>query len=208
LAPRAAHGRCEAVFADREPRRLQVAVGVLGRGDEELCADLGICLGPRLESDDRRTRLHRDGLLAVALVGQGQRLASRRGRDLGDGRVGHHAVGLQIPGIVPFAHAAHVLGKQQHLERVQRTVGALQRGDADEAVLLDVGHGDRHDQQDAPIVGQIDLGRRAFTGRHSDRLVVDGGDRAAQPGRRSLGSLSQGYAGGNERKERNHANGD
>jgi len=129
--------------------RRQAAIGLLGGGDDDVRAGNEHRLVAGLEGDDRRVIGHDDGLLAVFVFERHPSPARVHRHRVGNGRIGHHAPGLEIPGIVALIAAAHRLGEQKHLECELRSVGLRHARDSNEGAgldLADVGFGDRGDQ--------------------------------------------------------------
>src|ERR1700712_5659296 len=108
--PYDSHRRRDAVAADVDAVRFQRAVILFHRAeDDDLGAGLQFGLLAGDEGDDRGARRHHHFLLAVLVFHQDVLAVGAVDR-LGDGGVGHGAVGLQIPGPETFGRAALAFG--------------------------------------------------------------------------------------------------
>ncbi|MND92861.1 hypothetical protein D3C80_850350 [compost metagenome] len=98
---------------------------------------------------------------------------------IGHGRVGHRAVGLQIPGKAPLARALHGRREDQRFQRAIAAAGCRQRRDAHVIARLDIVDRRVGDAGDLPAVLQHDLGVGAFACLHRQRVALQAFDRAA-----------------------------
>src|SRR5260221_14235936 len=129
--------RLQPLLVDRQLRRWPRAIGAVpDDGDDRLARDEKRAVA-RNRGNDGCVRRHVHRRLA-ALVFEIEGAAVRAGRDLGDGRVGHAALGTLVPGTLTFAAAAERLGKDHDLEGLEVTVRLFERGRADKITGLEI----------------------------------------------------------------------
>src|SRR5690242_2702916 len=161
LLLRVSSHRRRGIAPDIDARGRQRAVRLLGRrADEHFCARLEVSLVARRVGHDRAFRSDHDLLLAVLVLEMDLVLADRC--HLLDRRIGHGALGLEIPRPVALAGAAHGLGEDVDLPALLAAVRLRHTGDADEGALLDVGIGRLHHGGDRRLVLQRRLHVTAF----------------------------------------------
>ncbi len=78
------------------------------------------------------------------------------------GRVGHGAVGHQVPGLMTLGGSAHRLREDMYLHGLLTTVRLRHPGNADIGVVLDVGECCLDDASHRGVVGQLHLVGRAI----------------------------------------------
>src|SRR2546421_1157736 len=93
----------DAIFAHRDARRDELAIGFDARAAEDGLARLEVGAGTRHEGHHLGFRGHHDLLLAV-LVLERDLVAAARLSDAGDVGVGHHRIRSRIPRAVHLRH--------------------------------------------------------------------------------------------------------
>src|SRR5215470_12551296 len=153
------------------------------------------------ENDDGRVLWNEDLLLA-ALVLHGQDAILAHADHVGDVGVGHLAGGPQVPVVVAFPSAAHVLGEDVDLQGDERAVSLADRRGADELAAGDIGEAPLRDPHDHEVVRELDGHILAISGFYQQILAVDLFHRPPDSHgrvRRSLGDRGGGD-GGNEQR--------
>src|SRR5438445_1310262 len=177
------HRRHLAVQPDVDARRCERAVGLALRDGEDRRAGLELAAVRGRVGHHRGLRRYQDLLLA-ALVLHAHDAVVRHLHDVGDVRVGHLAVGPQIPIVMPFPGAAHVLGKDVDLLGDQRAFALAHGGGADDLAAGDVVGARLRDPHHHEVVGELHFHALAVAGLHGQDLAVERLDRAANPHRR------------------------
>src|SRR6266446_7468660 len=149
------HRRHLALHSDVHARGGQAAISLLLRHHEHPGTALELTLVDRRICHYDRV-LGDENLLLSAFVLHGHHAVVRHADDLGDIRVGHLALGLEIPIVMPFACAAHALGKDVHFLRDQCAVTLAHRGRADELAAGDVSNASLEDTHDHEVVSESD----------------------------------------------------
>ena len=122
------------------------------------------------------------------LMGDLQHLAVRRRTDPRHRRIGHHAVRNEVPGLLTFGDAAHRLGEDVDLDRVQVAVRPFDRGRGDVVAGLDVGEAPLGDTLHGVVGGKHDCHLLAVARFYDQVLAVELFDRPPNPSAGSLGS--------------------
>src|SRR5439155_14060647 len=131
----------------------------------------------------------------------GHHAVVRHADDVGDVRVGHLAFGLEIPVVMPFAGATHVLGEDVYFLRDQRTVALAHRRGADELAARNVGDASLEDPHDHEIVGELDVHALPAAVLDGQVLSLDLLDGAPDSHGRIGGRLREGNCGDGSGKE-------
>src|SRR6266850_1094518 len=192
------HRRQLAVQPHVDAQRGERAVRLALRDDEHRSAGLELAaLGGR-DGHHHGLRRHQDLLLA-ALVLHGHDAVVRHLDDVGDVRVGHLAVGPQIPVVVPFPDAAHALGEDVDLLGDQRAFALAYGRGANEFAAGDIVDARFRGAYGDEGFGKLQFNAVAVAGLHGQDLTVERLDSAADSYRRVGGRLGDG--GGGEGRE-------
>src|SRR3984893_14848025 len=198
------HRRLDAVLLGGHVTRCQRAVGLLAGNDENR--------RPRLQqagvggsiADNRDAGWYGHFGLA-ALVVYLHNLPLRRSGDLGHRRIGHHAVRDEIPRKLAFGGAAHVLGKDMHLDGLERAGGAFDRSRGDVVSGLDVGNALGDDTAHGEVRGQGGRPKLSLARFGRQGIAVELVDCAANAHRRAF---RRGLSQGRQSKQRDKAGGE
>src|SRR5207244_11429917 len=170
------HRRHLAVQPDVDARRCERAVGLALRDGEDRRAGLELAAVRGRVGHHYGLRRHQDLLLA-ALVLHAHDAVVRHLDDVGDVRIGHLAVGPEIPVVVPFPCAAHVLGKDVDFLGDQRAFALAHGRGADELAAGDVVDARLRDPHHHEVVGGPYFHALAVAGLYGQGLAVERLDR-------------------------------